>query len=65
SGGIFAYYAHPVTGFAVIGAGLILAGVSIFLFFGCQYLTSGTVTLTKKCAVWLKSFFLKRRGAKS
>jgi uncharacterized membrane protein len=42
-------------GFVLIGAGLISAGLAIFLFFGCRALTSGTVTVTKKIFLAIKN----------
>lgn len=47
-------------GLALLGAGLILAGLSVFLFFGCVAASRGTVGLTKKIALWIKSLFLRK-----
>ena len=63
-GGIFAFYKNPIIGIALIGAALILLGLSIFLFFGCKYATMGIVILTKKCALWILNLFVKPRGEK-
>ena len=49
-----------VTGFALIGAGLVLAGLSIFMFYGCIGITKGIVILTKKIGFWIKSCLLKK-----
>ena len=46
-------------GFALLGAGLVLAGLSVFLFFGCIAAVKGTARLTKKIALWIKSLFIK------
>ena len=48
-----------VSGFAMIGAGLICAGFSIFLLFGCKAITNGTVILTRKMALGMKNCFVK------
>ena len=45
-------------GLAMICAAMILAGLSIFLFFGCRAATGGAASLTKKIALWIKSLFL-------
>lgn len=45
---VFAIVGYGITGVAMIAAGLILAGLSIFLFYGCKLATTGTVLLTKK-----------------
>lgn len=37
-----------LTGLALIAAGLVCAGLGIFLFFGCKFITNYIVMLTKK-----------------
>ena len=49
-----------VPGTAMIGSGLILAGLSILAFFGCKASTNGAVFLTKKIAVLIKNCFVKK-----
>ena len=51
---------NAMSGFAVIGAGIFLAGLSIFAFVGCKALTSITVKLTKKIAIGIKKLFVKK-----
>ena len=51
-------------GLALLGAGLVLAGLSIFLFFGCVAASRGTAGLTKKIALWIKSLFLRKETEK-
>lgn len=51
---VFAMVGYGITGVAMIAAGLILAGLSIFLFYGCKLTTTGTVLLTKKILRRLK-----------
>ena len=51
------------TALITIGAGLICAGVSIFLFFGCTGATKGILWLSKKLFLWIKSWFCKKEEA--
>ena len=51
---VFAMVGYGITGVAMIAAGLILAGLSIILFYGCKLATTGTVLLTKKILRRLK-----------
>ena len=44
--------------------GLIMAGLSIFLFFGCKAATKGTVVLTKKMGLGIKTLFLAKETEK-
>ncbi len=46
---------------ALLGAGLVLAGLAVFLFFGCRAAAKGSCVLTKKIALWIKSWFAGRR----
>lgn len=45
---------------AMIGAGMVCAGLSIFLFFGCKGATKGIFMLTKKIALGIKNLFIKK-----
>lgn len=45
-------------GLASLGAGLLLAGLSIFLFFAAKAATKGAAILTKKIALKIKSMFI-------
>ena len=45
----------------LFGAGLALAGLAVFLFFGCRAATKGGCVLTKKIARRIKSWFAGRR----
>ena len=47
-------------GLLAIGAGLALAGLSVFLFFGSKAASRGAVVLTGKIALWVKSLFLRK-----
>ena len=55
---VFAVGGHPLTSLAAAGAGLFLAGCSIFMFFGCKELTSTILKLTGKAALGIKSLFV-------
>ena len=51
------------TGLAAIAAGLVLAGLSIFLFFACKAASKGVVKLTGKIARGIKKCFMKKEEA--
>lgn len=51
------------TGVAMLSAGLVCAGFSIFMFYGCKLVTKGILILTKKIAIWLKNCFIKKEEA--
>ncbi|MBR4073717.1 MAG: DUF1700 domain-containing protein [Clostridia bacterium] len=59
----FAVGVNGLTGIAVIGAGIVCTGLSIFLFYGCKAATKGTYLLTKKLALMLKNSFIKKEEA--
>lgn len=48
---------------AWIGAGLVCAGLSVFVFFGCKAATKGILRLTKKFALWIKGLFVRKEEA--
>ena len=50
-------------GFAMIGASVICAGMAIFAFYGCKVATKGTLLLTKKIGLWIKSWFIRKEEA--
>ena len=45
---------------ALFAAGLVCAGLAIFLFFGCKAATKGIYVLTKRIALWTKNRFLRK-----
>lgn len=59
----FALGGYGLTGIAIIGAGIVCAGLSIFLFFGNRAATKGTFLLTKKIALGIKKCFVKKENA--
>lgn len=50
------------TGLVSLGTGLLFAGLTIFLFFGCKAATKGIILLTKKIALGIKSLFIGKDG---
>ena len=44
----------------LIGAALVCAGASIFMFFGCKAATRGIIRLTKRLTLYIKNLFVKR-----
>lgn len=59
----FACNGNVLTGVAMIGTGIVCAGLSIFMFYGCKVATKGILVLTKKLAVWIMNCFIKREVA--
>ena len=59
---VFVCGGNVATGIATIGCSAVLAGLSIFLFFGCKAATGGTVWLTKRVAIGTKNYFCKKEG---
>lgn len=60
---IFIVTGSTYAGGAVIAAGIVCAGLSIFIFFGCKAASKGLVILTKKLALAIKNCFIKREVA--
>lgn len=55
---ILAFQGNGLTGIAMLGAGAVCAGLSIFMFLGCKASTKGILMLTKKMALGIKSLFV-------
>lgn len=60
---VFVLEGHRASGFAMLGAGILCAGLSIFLFCGCKAVTEGTVILTKKAVRWIRDRFARKEEA--
>ena len=58
---VFAFKGNGAFGIALVSAGILLAGLSVFLFFGCREASRGILILTKKMALGSKSIFMGRR----
>lgn len=54
---------NGLSGIAMIGAGIVCAGLSIFMFYGCKATTKGTLILTKKMAICIKKCIIKKEEA--
>ena len=52
-----------LTGLALLGAGIFLLGLSIFAFWGCKAVSSGTWQLTKKLLTRKKNTTAEKEGA--
>lgn len=52
------------TGIALIGAGALCAGLSIFMFFGCVFVTKHISLLTKKLLIRIKNRIVKKEESK-
>ncbi len=63
AGILFALSSNGLAGIAVIGAGIVCAGIAIFLFFGCKAATKGCILLTEKIALDIKKCFVKKEKA--
>lgn len=63
SGVAFIFRGFVASGFATIGLSVLLAGLSIFLFYGCVQATKGTAILAKKIALSIKKSFMKKEVA--
>lgn len=48
----------PAVGLLIIGAGVVLAGLAILMFYVSAAVTKGMLVVTKKFALWVKSLFV-------
>ncbi len=60
AGVVFVCIGNILTGVAMIAAGIVCAGLSIFMFCGCKTATKGIVILTKKLVIRIKNCFVKK-----
>ncbi len=60
---IFSIGNNVLIGLALLGLGIVCAGLSMFLFYGCIYATKGTVWLLKKFILGLKNCFRRKEEA--
>lgn len=60
---IFTAGGNKSSGVAMLAAGIICAGFSIFMFFSCKAATNGTSALTRKTARWIKNCFRRKEAA--
>jgi len=65
AGGVLSIFkGNGLKGLIMISAGIVLAGLAIFLFFGCRAATKGAVILTKKIALGIKVLFIGKESAR-
>ena len=48
----------------MFAAGLVCAGLSIFMFYACKASTKGTALLAKQMTKWIKRLFIKKEAVK-
>ena len=60
---VFIIGGYNTSGIAILAAGIICAGISILMFYGCNAATKGALMLTKKVAIWIKNCFIKKGEA--
>ena len=60
SGIAIACNGNALSGIAMLGTGIVCAGISIFSFYACKVATKGILLLTKKIVVWIKNCFIKK-----
>lgn len=63
AGVVIACSGNALSGIAMLAAGIVCAGLSIFMFYGCKAATKGCLVLTKKAAVRIKNCFIKKEEA--
>lgn len=57
------YKGNYIVGAALIGAGIVCTGLSIFWLYTCKAATNGILWLTKKIALGIKNWFVKKEEA--
>lgn len=60
----YCFNTNGYAGLALIAAGIICTGLSIFLFFGCKFITNYTIILTKKAIRIRKNQLNSKEAAK-
>ena len=60
---VFIVDGNGASGLAMLSAGIVCAGLAIFMFYGCKVATKGTLILTRKIAIWTKNCFIKKEVA--
>jgi len=63
AGIVIACSGNALSGIAMLAAGIVCAGLTIFMFYGCKAVTDSTLILTKKMAIWTKNCFIKKEVA--
>ena len=60
AGVIYAFSGRGLTGLALIGLGMVCAGLAVFLFFGCKSIVNAVLLLTQKMVLAIKACFTKK-----
>ena len=60
---ILILFGKQISGIALIGASVVCAGISIFIFMGCRFTTKLIIHLTRKLLLKIKNFFIKKEMA--
>lgn len=61
---VFLAGGNGVSAVAVLAAGLVCAGLSVFVFLGCKAVTKCILALTKAVARWIKKCFVGKEAGK-
>ena len=62
AGIVIACSANALSGTAMLAAGIVCVGLSIFMFYGCKAATKGTLILAKKFVACIKNCFHKKEN---
>ncbi len=60
---IFVASGKTASGVAMLSAGIVCAGLAIFMFYGCRAISRGALMLAKKTGIWAKKCFIKKEAA--
>lgn len=60
---VFIAGGSSASAFAMLSAGIVCAGIAIFMFFGSKEASTGIVALTRRTTVWIKNRFIKKGAA--
>ena len=60
---IFAAGGSGASGVAMLAAGIVCAGLTVFLFYGCRAAAKGALRLTKNVAIRIKNCFIRKEEA--
>lgn len=64
AGIVYACCTRVLTGITTLSIGILCAGLSIFMFYGCLATTKGILLFTKKVAVWFKRRLIMKENTK-
>lgn len=60
---VFIAGGSSASAFAMLSAGIVCAGLAIFMFFGSKEASKGIVALTRRITLWIKNRFIKKEAA--